>query len=187
MNLKQFHSAAIRQAENYYNHNHDLPASLFALQANGSMFLCHKQFHDYVEKEFVFNLYAVLLKLKKVTMYSFMSESWFVRTTDKNLDIPPSEHPNKKECLFIYTVSKNKNIFTMFEISHNEKINLVPIDYVDVSMSDGTITKLFNRLDNNPKLNELINELKKIESTLDFVDWYKTIDSEIFLKGVFND
>jgi len=190
MNLKQFHSNCINHAQRLFDEQKTVPATLFALKPNGDVTLLLREFDDDEDKQFMYNMYAMILAAEQCTMYCFMSEAWFssheALADDKDFDINsvprPMDDPNRKEGVFVITTAiDDTQLMHMFEIKTKNDQKFLS----DQSSSDDTATlrdnlRLFHRLPREKvKLEpQLLDELLGLSRP----SWYMTIKKENFNK-----
>jgi len=192
MNLKQFHSTCINHTQRLFNERKQLPATLFALKPDGDVRLLVRQFDGDDDKEFTYNMYAMILVAEQCSMYCFTSEAWFsshealaddnIKDFDINSVPRPMDDPNRKEGVFVITTAiDDTQLMHMFEIkTKNDQKYLSDQSSSDDTKSLRDNLRLFHRLPREKvKLEpQLLNELLGLSKP----SWYMTIKKENFNK-----
>lgn len=183
MNIELFHQVVSFHCESYFRQANDLPFTMFCPFPDNKIMCFHKQRGDDIDRDEILTMYASILLAYDCDMYSIASESYFVTRPIKDIDVTPSEAPDRRECLLINTVSKTDQHNTVLEIKRNNGIHLVPFS-ID-GKPDGVICRLFDRLDRLPadRQEKLKKELSSHKSLLKTAPWATEITEENFLKG----
>jgi hypothetical protein len=143
---------------------------VFALKPNGDVVYLCRQFDGGNDKQFVYNMYASIMQMEKIRMYSFISEMWFYKSKTAS-DVLPSEHPDKQSGAMIITKDKNKTLINMFPIIDEQLMdddNDGFDDYTDY-------IDLFNRIPSLSKTD--LNNLSKVKTP----KWYTTLKHADFI------
>lgn len=145
----------------YYASHKALPAMVFGLKPNKDVVVLTMQWDDYDDKQHTYDMYAAIFQGEQVTMYSFISEVWYRKTTNPDEGLP-SEHPDRQSALMIVTSDGEKTIGDMYLIVGKALIK----DNTGILFEDQI--DLFKRIPALPK--EALDELLNIEKP----KWYNT-------------
>jgi len=176
MTLEQFHSLCIKYTLGYFDDNQRLETTVFALKPDGDVIVLFRGYDNNDEKQYTYNIYALILAAEQALMYCLASEAWWYK--DESMDvknaIPPSEHPDKQEA--IITVATDRNNHTISELFKMEKGKILS----NAPMGEQTVDqiKLFDRIPKDHGTD--LSMLAKIPKP----DWYKLVPKNVFLNNV---
>lgn len=166
-------------AESFFHKDGMVPGTLLALIPGNKLICCQRPFANSEEKTLTFNHYAVILFVKKSTMYSFISEMWFAREEKtKGPFRLPAHRSDRKEGLMIATRDNNGNsLFKTLEIIRTDKeINLIEIDYHSGEHCDHM--NLYARVEPNRMTKRELEAAGEHFDTIGKPEWYSEIDLE---------
>lgn len=170
MKIDKFHNGVIQIAKHRFAAEGEVPGTFFALTPNNTVIVCCKTFEDEKEKNDVFNIYAVILAVKKVSLYSFVSEMWFAQVKPGPF-VMPSQQSDRKEGILIATRDKQNPLFKAFEIIRPEN-KLKDCNY-DSHFKD--YINLFDRVNPNCVTNNQLEQFAKEFDEIPKPEWYMEI------------
>lgn len=118
------------------------------LHYNDNIDIIGLSFRDNEEREIQFSFLKKLVEDKNAEAIFTVIESWYVITEKEKLNIEPSKHPLKKECILLYGESEDSRftIVQLFEkkygeIIFGEKISDFSDDIVSMKFNFGIYRK----------------------------------------------
>jgi len=170
MKLEQFHQTNIRTAKSIFTKKGELHATLLAL-TNNKMIVCGKHFENDDEKQAVYNMYAIIMLVNKVSMYTFFSEMWFSQERMPGPYLLPSQQSDRKEGIFIITRDKQNALFKNLEIVRTtDTVKLVNSEFDGHGVSDSV--NLFDRINTSTATEKELRQYKAEFDALPKPDWY---------------
>jgi len=178
MTTKEFHTFITILVKKIFQESKILPASLFAPLPNGNLLHCAKGFENNDDKQSTLNMYATILAVQQIQMYSFASEAWMARENPGPF-VAPSQRSDRQECLFILTCDKQNNHYhTMLKVERTpDKVQLIQSDTEIADRFDDRI-KLFDRVDNSKLTKHDLKKIAKEYELLEKPSWYNEIIME---------
>lgn len=88
-------------------------------------------FKNRIEKEIQVSNLIELVEIENANAIFFIIESWYVVSDKKDLDIEPSKHPMKKECILLFGECEDGNI-TMMQKFEREKDEIIFGEEIDI-------------------------------------------------------
>lgn len=152
MDIEKFHSVAVAHANIVFDLHQECPPILFGLKPDGNILLLTHEFGDYDEKQQTFNLYAGLLAIHDVCIYTFITEAWLVKRHVDQMDIKnppiPSECDDKVSCILAVSTQKKprRTIQNSYEIKETDKKRIILNDDSTSTDEIQDNLKLFDRV-----------------------------------------
>lgn len=177
MEIEKFHTALITHTEKLYNLNKEVPTACFALLPNDNVIILTRPFADNEGKEHTIRMYSMMITALNAQMYAFACEYYFYQTTKMDNPIAPSQHPDRREGLGVFTTSKTgEKLFYNVEIKDHEIIH--DKSKVDNEF-DGRFSNLFIELDDKTH-KKLLRDSHVFYELIQLIDWANEIPKEEF-------
>jgi len=86
------------------------------------------QFNDNKEKDIILAAVKLMMLRYQAYSYTFMTEAWMVKRKEgENLQIRPSEQPDKIECIVVGYIGHDVKSMVMYEIKRGDSLELEEI------------------------------------------------------------